>query len=161
VKRLLGHRPHPRFGTVYLVRWQGLDEDGNPWPDSWQPEENVGSAALTEYHGTLITSKSTNVTLSLAPAYEEMRKSIARAVCIDKTRAEPIVHSIDVAMLALEPLAVAMLKLISETTGSSSGSSAKLCGSGGVPRRSRARQSSARPPPRRSWRRSGRSGTRA
>ena len=25
----------------YLVRWSGLDEEGDPWIDTWEPERNI------------------------------------------------------------------------------------------------------------------------
>ena len=25
----------------YLVKWSGVDEDGEPWADSWEPAENI------------------------------------------------------------------------------------------------------------------------
>lgn len=31
-----------RDGVVgYIVRWEGVDGAGQPWPDSWEPADNV------------------------------------------------------------------------------------------------------------------------
>jgi len=43
VKEVLGRRDTE--GTIeYLVRWAGVDPNGNPWEDSWEPAANLANA---------------------------------------------------------------------------------------------------------------------
>ena len=43
-------RANHRDGFEYLVAWEGSDEEGTPWPDSWEPEANCTQSLLDAYH---------------------------------------------------------------------------------------------------------------
>lgn len=34
---------------TFLLKWGGADEDGNPWPDSWVPREDVTDDLVAEW----------------------------------------------------------------------------------------------------------------
>ena len=38
----------------WLIAWDGEDDDGNAWPDSWEPTKNV-SEDLREMYSSIIT----------------------------------------------------------------------------------------------------------
>ena len=38
-----------RGQTLYEVRWSGVDSRGQPWPNSWLPEDALNEALLADY----------------------------------------------------------------------------------------------------------------
>lgn len=43
-------RANRRGGLEYLVAWEGSDEEGTPWPDSWEPEVNCTQGLIDAYN---------------------------------------------------------------------------------------------------------------
>jgi hypothetical protein len=70
----------------YLVRWKGTDDDGNAWPDSWEPEKNITADVVEKFTEHLGNVTSVLVTVDAAPLLERARSAIDRAVALVKTR---------------------------------------------------------------------------
>lgn len=116
--RLLGHRVEKKKKKHYLCRWHGKDTNGKPWPDSYQPEENITSDLIDEYESSLELAPDRKLKLpSLKPVIGMLRRGIARAVSLDKVRAEPIFHDLPFDICALEPIGLAVLDILAEIGG--------------------------------------------
>ena len=120
-EKVLAHRVGHGKVTEYLVRWHGRDPATNrPWHDRWEPDENVSDDLILTYEKTQRHVCDRTVRVNAKPAYEALRRTVANAVCIDKTRAEPIVHRIFVEMLSMGQLAVPVLYMLAELGGTRS-----------------------------------------
>ncbi|KAI8359320.1 hypothetical protein B0O80DRAFT_228893 [Mortierella sp. GBAus27b] len=60
VERILQKRIDAETGAVeYLIRWQGTDEHGNEFKDSWEPEHNIlGEELIEEFDRRLAEKRS-------------------------------------------------------------------------------------------------------
>ena len=73
VKRLLRSRKTKK-GIQFLVEWDGVDLNGEPWPASWEFRRNINKAALDEF---LLKKKEkkqyqNHVKYQLVPRYHSM-----------------------------------------------------------------------------------------
>ena len=48
VKRLLKSKKTKK-GKVFLVEWDGVDLNGEPWKPTWEPRNNITKSALDEF----------------------------------------------------------------------------------------------------------------
>lgn len=48
VKRLLKSKKTNK-GKVFLVEWDGVDLNGEPWKPTWEPRSNITKSALDEF----------------------------------------------------------------------------------------------------------------
>ena len=48
VKRLLKSKKTKK-GKVFLVEWDGVDLNGEPWKPTWEPRSNITKSALDEF----------------------------------------------------------------------------------------------------------------
>ena len=84
----------PAKSFEYLMRWCGRQRDGSPWPDSWHDAVCVTPDLIEAFEATIFKASSMVVNIDVAPLFEELRRTTARAVAIDKTHAEPLEHLI-------------------------------------------------------------------
>lgn len=122
VLKLLGHRKAARGGSFeFLVRWAGKDTSQDPpvpWADSYEPESGVADDLIEAYFTRVAAIESQFVRVDVKPLFHLARRTLANAVCMDKSRAEPIEHNVAVDALALEPLARAFLDMAAARFGS-------------------------------------------
>ena len=115
MEKLLGHRKAGGGnGNEFLVRWAGKDaatDPPTPWSDSYEPESGVADDLIDTYFARVDAVESKWVSADIKPLFHLARRALANAVCLDKTRAEPIEHDVAVDALALEPLARAFLDM--------------------------------------------------
>jgi len=108
-------RANQRGGNEYLVAWEGSDEEGHPWPDSWEPAINCTQGLIDSYHSMLssrLERKVTEVTVDISPLLQKVRASMARAVCAAQEATFGEMHEVPIEALCLEPLAMAFLEMI-------------------------------------------------
>jgi len=108
-------RANQRGGNEYLVAWEGSDEEGHPWPDSWEPAINCTQGLIDSYHSMLssrLERKVTEVTVDISPLLQKVRASMARAVCAAQEASFGEMHEVPIEALCLEPLAMAFLEMI-------------------------------------------------
>ena len=48
----LNFRPKSRRKTEYLIKWSGLNENGDPWDNTWEPFKSVISPKLYANYGS-------------------------------------------------------------------------------------------------------------
>ena len=122
VEKLLGHRKASRgSGNEYLVRWSGKNTSTHPptpWDDSYEPEIGIADDLIAAYFARVDAIESKFVRADVKPLFRLARRALANAVCVDKTRAEPVEHDIPIDALALEPLARAFLEMCAARFGS-------------------------------------------
>ena len=100
-------------GFEYLVQWAPKD-NGNPWDDTWEPENFITKALLDAYKSTLALSKM--VTVDVAPLLHFVRQKVAHAVATAKTQCRPREHDMPLECLALQVIALAFLELVRSPT---------------------------------------------
>ena len=49
LREILDHRDGEK-GREFLIGWEGVDENGDEWKDSWEPTKNVRLEARREYY---------------------------------------------------------------------------------------------------------------
>ena len=96
----------------FLVEWAGVDKDGQPWDDWWLDERDVGSFHVNVYMRRLLSVESKVVSVDLKPVVYTVRKSVAHAVALAKTKARPRVHFLEINVLDIEALGMAFLELV-------------------------------------------------
>jgi hypothetical protein len=101
-------------GREFLVKWQGTDPNGKPWPDWWLVEEQVSDHLIDVYDRKKQKITDIKVEVELEPIVAMLRKSVAHAVQLAATLHRPRVHTLVIGELALAPLAEAMLRLLSK-----------------------------------------------
>ena len=100
-------------GFEYLVEWAPMD-NGDPWDDTWEPENFISKALLDAYKSKLALSKM--VTVDVAPLVHLVRKKVAHAVATAKTQCRPREHDMPLECLALQVIALAFLELVRSPT---------------------------------------------
>ena len=100
-------------GFEYLVQWAPKD-NGDPWDDTWEPENFISKALLDAYKSKLALSKM--VTVDVAPLVHLVRKKVAHAVATAKTQCRPREHDMPLECLALQVIALAFLELVRSPT---------------------------------------------
>jgi len=89
VDKLLGHRKAGRGnGNEFLVRWAGKDaatDPPTPWSDSYEPESGVADDLIDTYFARVHAVESQFVHVDVKPLFHLARKTLANAVCLDKT----------------------------------------------------------------------------
>ena len=106
VKDIRGHRKAKGGGIELLVRWHGKNPETNkPWDDSFEPEAGVADDLIDEYFARVRSVESKVVSrVDVRPLFHLARRSLAHAVCLDITRAEPMEHDVPLDALSLEAL---------------------------------------------------------
>ena len=135
VECILWHRVGTDGELEYLIKWKDIDPDtGKKYEPSYQPDADVSDDLIDSYLKAHAAMNKRMVRVDILPAVENMRRTAAQAVAIDKTRAEPLVHHVPCPVVSLEPLALAVLKLLAERGGTRStpleiqeGASDKYC----------------------------------
>ena len=97
------------------MAWEGSDEEGHPWPDSWEPAVNCTQGLIDAYHSMLssrLERKVTEVTVDIGPLLREVRVSVSRAVSAAQAASFGEIHEVPVPALCLEEMALAFLKMI-------------------------------------------------
>ena len=110
-KRIKDHR-FVGSERQYKVEWAGSDQHGNPWADSWQCECDVGDYHVNMYTRRLLCVESKLVSVNLQPVVYAVRKSVAHAVVLAKTKCKPRVHFVPIEVLSLEALGMAFLEMV-------------------------------------------------
>ena len=119
VKDLRGHRKAKGGGIELLVRWHGKNKETNkPWDDSFEPEVGVADDLIDEYFARVRSVESKVVPrVDVRPLFHLARRSLAHAVCLDITRAEPMEHDVPIDALSLEALAIPFLEMVAARAG--------------------------------------------
>lgn len=110
-KRILDHRMNGSK-MQYLVEWDGEEAPGKPWDNSWHDEESVGSFHVRVYTRRLVSIESKMVTVDMKPIMYTVRKSVAHAVALAKTKVRPTIHFMPIEVLNLEVLGMAFLEMV-------------------------------------------------
>jgi hypothetical protein len=96
----------------YLIALAGTDENGDAWPDSREPEELYTDDVVTKFESKLNRARSLVVEVDAGPLVDLARNSVARAVCIAKTKCRPRQRCLDLPQFAAAPLAEALLEVV-------------------------------------------------
>jgi len=110
-------RANRRGGLEYLVAWEGFDEEGTAWPDSWEPEIYCSQGLIDAYNSMLslrAERKVTQVTVDIGPLLHKVRASVARAVSAAQEASFGGMHEVPVECLCLKEMAMAFLDLMSK-----------------------------------------------
>ena len=110
-------RANRRGGLEYLVAWEGFDEDGHAWPNSWEPEVNCTQGLIDAYHSMLssrVEHKVTNVTVDITPLLQKVRASVARAVSAAQQASFGEMHEVPLECLCLKEIAMAFLEMVAK-----------------------------------------------
>lgn len=111
IKRIINHKRTSKQ-LEYLVEWEGKDSDGKPWPDWWVPASWVDDASIAAYDRKLLGIETKMVTVDVSPLVYLARKSVAHAVMLAKTKMRPRLHRLQLDALTLQPLAEAVLQML-------------------------------------------------
>ena len=64
----------------WLVAWDGADDDGHPWPDSWEPTRNVTEDLMAAYRNELKQKIIGTISVDLRPLDNVIGRKISDAV---------------------------------------------------------------------------------
>ena len=88
--------------------------NGDPWDDSWEPENYITEELKESFKSTLALSK--QVRVDVAPLLTFVRQKVAHAVAFEKTQCRPREHFLPLECLSLQEIAVAFLELAGKIT---------------------------------------------
>ena len=97
----------------YLVVWEPKS-NGDPWDDTWEPENYITEELKESFKSTLALSK--QVRVDVAPLLTFVRQKVAHAVAFAKTQCRPREHCLPLECLSLQEIAVAFLELARSPT---------------------------------------------
>ena len=79
VRFIKGMRHEPRKTREWLVAWDGEDEHGNGWYDSWEPTKNVSKDMIEDYFSNAKERRHRTIEIDTRPLDYIVQKSISTA----------------------------------------------------------------------------------
>lgn len=53
VEKILNRKVNAKGKVEYLLKWKGLDQNGRPWENTWEPEENLHPDTIASYNAAM------------------------------------------------------------------------------------------------------------